>query len=127
MMKYVNALFLLNTLCDNIIQLFFGTARNHQHQKNGERQNIYERKQTKIALEQWALLESQKFVRVGDYLLGSVRIHETHPFFVRPKQTEKLVYSNSNLCKQNDALTDETIPRRFLEHRWCSTFCFNVN
>jgi len=31
-------------------------------------------------IEKWACLESQKIIRVGDYLLGSVTIPETHPF-----------------------------------------------
>jgi len=48
--------------------------------KNVQRHNIYESKQTKIALKKWALLESQKIVRVGDYLLGLVGITETPPF-----------------------------------------------
>jgi len=52
--------------------------------KNGQRHNIYERKQTKIALKNGHFWEAKKIVRVGDYLFGSVGIPKTHPFFVWP-------------------------------------------
>jgi len=101
--KCVNALYLVNTLCDNIIQLLFGantsvtifsqrplkfgTAWNNRRQKTAKG-TAYKKKQTKIALKQWAFLRSQKPLELVTICYGQSAFPKHTLFFVWPKHTQ---------------------------------------
>jgi len=129
-MKCVNALFLLNTLSDIIIQLFFHRQHLCHHfitactktrncsksptSKNVQRHNIYKTQQARNALKKWALFWSQKSLGSATICYGRSEFSK-HAFFVWPNTLRSGGKKNQQLWTRRNYKHSDTFWMHLVE------------